>query len=157
MHKSGHFFTYQTKQEVFDLCKRVKESNKGEVVWLFGEKHLISEVRKEFSKDNIAADFTTAPEMVENFIKDFRSSDKKESVDFDKKDHIDTVLVDNIDYLFEKERTQELFAHFILTRHISDNSTIIASKLSPEKFEPLRTHIEKRVISPIFVEVKFSL
>ena len=95
--------------------------------------------------------YTSAENLTNEFISSIKSNKNKEFRD--KYRTIDVLLIDDIQFLSEKEGTQEEFFHTFNELHISNKQIVISSDKPPNELKSLTSRLTSRFGSGLIVDI----
>ena len=118
-----------------------------------GKTHLMQAVGNEISKNNPDARILYI--NTETFVKEFTDSIrfKKKSVS-DKYRNVDVLIVDDMQFIAGKEKTQEEFFHTFNALHQNDRQIIISSDKPPKSIPTLTERLRSRFEMGMTIDVQ---
>ncbi|MDO4870535.1 MAG: chromosomal replication initiator protein DnaA [Candidatus Saccharibacteria bacterium] len=108
-----------------------------------GKTHLMQAIGNEIIRKNPEARVVYM--SIENFVQDFLDSIRFKKAGFsDKYRNVDVLIIDDIQFIHGKEKTQEEFFHTFNTLHQNNKQIIIASDRPPKSIPTLSERLRSR-------------
>jgi len=118
-----------------------------------GKTHLMHSIGNYILESNPNAKvlYTSAENLTNEFISSIKNSKNKEFRD--KYRTIDALLIDDIQFLSDKEGTQEEFFHTFNELHISNKQIVISSDRAPIELKSITSRLTSRFGSGLIVDI----
>ncbi len=120
-----------------------------------GKTHLLQAIGRYVleNHENQTVKYVSSEKFTNDFINSIR--DKEKIVGFQKKyRNIDVLLIDDIQFLENKEATQEEFFHTFNTLHEANKQTVISSDRPPKDIATLEARLRTRFESGLIVDIQ---
>tara|TARA_B100000686_G_scaffold73244_1_gene79095 strand:- start:85284 stop:86645 length:1362 start_codon:yes stop_codon:yes gene_type:complete len=117
-----------------------------------GKTHLLHAIGNELLSAGKNIHYTTTEEFTNEYIDAIRSG-KTENFR-NRYRHVDTLLLDDIQFLIGKEQTQEGFFHTFNTLHLSGRQLVISSDRPPKELTLLEDRIQSRLQGGLTVDIQ---
>ncbi len=117
-----------------------------------GKTHLLHAIGNELLSVGKNIHYTTTEEFTNEYIDAIRNG-KTENFR-NRYRHVDTLLLDDIQFLIGKEQTQEGFFHTFNTLHLSGRQLVISSDRPPKELTLLEDRIQSRLQGGLTVDIQ---
>ena len=117
-----------------------------------GKTHLLHAIGNELLSAGKNIHYTTTEEFTNEYIEAIRNG-KTENFR-NRYRHVDTLLLDDIQFLIGKEQTQEGFFHTFNTLHLSGRQLVISSDRPPKELTLLEDRIQSRLQGGLTVDIQ---
>ena len=117
-----------------------------------GKTHLLHAIGNELLSAGKNIHYTTTEEFTNEYIEAIRNG-KTENFR-NRYRHVDTLLLDDIQFLIGKEQTQEGFFHTFNTLHLSGRQLVISSDRTPKELTLLEDRIQSRLQGGLTVDIQ---
>ena len=117
-----------------------------------GKTHLLHAIGNALISSGKNIHYTTTEEFTNEYIDAIRNG-KTESFR-NRYRHVDTLLLDDIQFLVGKEQTQEGFFHTFNTLHLSGRQLVISSDRPPKELTLLEDRIHSRLQGGLTVDIQ---
>lgn len=119
-----------------------------------GKTHLLHSIGNALRKDNPRARvlYTSSEQFVNEFINSIKQS---KTEDFRAKfRNLDCLLMDDVQFLIEKDRSEQEFFHTFNTLHGSRKQIVVTSDRSPKDMTPLEQRLVSRLEWGVVADIK---
>ena len=117
-----------------------------------GKTHLLHAIGNKLLSAGKNIHYTTTEEFTNEYIMAIRNG-KTENFR-NRYRHVDTLLLDDIQFLIGKEQTQEGFFHTFNTLHLSGRQIVISSDRTPKELTLLEDRIQSRLQGGLTVDIQ---
>lgn len=123
-----------------------------------GKTHLMHAVANHILKSRPEANviYVTTEDFINEFIDCIRSTNTRDKIDSfkEKYRHVDILLIDDIQFLSDKEGTQEEFFHTFNTLYQSNKQIILTSDRPPHEIKKLEDRLLTRFKNGLTADIK---
>ena len=117
-----------------------------------GKTHLLHAIGNELISAGKNIHYTTTEEFTNEYIQAIRNGRTENFRN--RYRHVDTLLLDDIQFLIGKEQTQEGFFHTFNTLHLSGSQLVISSDRPPKELTLLEDRIQSRLQGGLTVDIQ---
>ncbi|PID82570.1 MAG: chromosomal replication initiator protein DnaA [Clostridiales bacterium] len=120
-----------------------------------GKTHLMQAIGHFIKKNNPSYKilYTTSEKFTNDFINSIKSNKLEKFRDF-YRNNVDILLIDDIHFLIDKERTQEEFFHTFNDLYQENKQIVITSDKPPNELNTLESRLSSRFNSGLTVDIK---
>ena len=118
-----------------------------------GKTHLIQAIGHEAVSKNLRVIYIPAEEFVNNVVQSIRLN-KMDEMRKSFRQETDLLLVDDIQHIAGKEKTQEEFFHIFNALYLTDKQVVFTSQVPPKKISGLTEQLSSRFEGGVMVDVK---
>jgi len=116
-----------------------------------GKTHLLQAIGNELTKQNKKILYVTSEKFTNDYIQAVRTGRAKEFKDFYR--NIDTLLVDDVQFIGGKDSTQEEFFHTFNELHQTNRQIVVSSDRQPKAIPSLEERLKSRFEWGMVVDV----
>ena len=117
----------------------------------FGKTHLLQGIAHVTSQANHFTHYISTETFVREYVRAVRSGDR--AAFQDKYEQADVLIIDDIQDLFDKERTQDEFFNLFNALHLADKQIVLSSDTSPRRLHGLPERLVTRFEWGLVVEI----
>ena len=159
-----NFVVGSSNQMVYAACRAVAENPGKNFNPLFiyggvglGKTHLLHAIGNYIIEQNpnLKIKYVTCNNFVNDYVQSLISKGERSKIDFrEKYRSVDVLLVDDIQFLAEKESTQEEFFHTFNDLYQNNKQIILSSDRPPKEIKTLTERLESRFASGLIQDIQ---